>query len=138
MKTALIISLLLALVAPLVPAAAHADREADQALLKRIYQMRMRNDAERQRKENEARANVRLVTQSGSRAVQADSPTVTQLRRDTSVSLARFEQSFRCLDVDVENNGGNTTVICGSNSGDMDETNVQAGRDIVTIQGGQQ
>ena len=49
MKATLIISLLLALVAPLAPGAAHADREADQALLKRIYQMRMRNDAERQR-----------------------------------------------------------------------------------------
>lgn len=138
MKTALIISLLLALIAPFAAGAAHADREADQVLLKRIYQMRMRNDAERQRKENEARANVRLVTQSGSRAVQADSPTVTQLRRDTNVSLARFENSFRCLDVEVENNGGNTTVICGSNSGDIDGTNIQAGRDIVTIQGAQQ
>ena len=138
MKTALIITLLLALIAPFAPGAAHADREADQILLKRIYQMRMRNDAERQRKENEARANVRLVTQSGSRAVQADSPTVTQLRRDTNVSLARFENTFRCLDVEVENNGGNTTVICGSNSGDIDGTNVQAGRDIVTIQGAQQ
>ena len=138
MKTALIISLLLAFVAPIVPGAAHADQEADEALLKRIYQMRMRYDAERQRKENEARANVQLVTQSGSRAVQADNPTVTQLRRDTNVSLARFEQSFRCLDVEVENNGGNTTVICGSNSGDIEGTNVQAGRDLVTVQGGQQ
>jgi hypothetical protein len=98
----------------------------------------MRNDAERQRAENEARANVRLVTQSGSRAIQADNPTVTQLRRDTNVALARFEQSFRCLDVDVENNGGNTVIICGSNSGDIEGTNVAAGRDLVTIQGGQQ
>jgi hypothetical protein len=138
MKIVLIYSLLLALVGPLVPEQAHADREADQALLKRIYQMRMRNDAERQRKENEARANVRLVTQTGSRAVQADNPTVTQLRRDTNVSLARFENTFRCLDVEVENNGGNTTVICGSNSGDIDESNISAGRDIVTVQGGQQ
>jgi hypothetical protein len=138
MKATLIISLILALVAPLAPSAAHADREADQALLKRIYQMRMRNDAERQRRDNEARANVRLVTQSGQRAVQADNPTVTQLRRDTNVSLARFENTFRCLDVEVENNGGNTTVICGSNSGDISESNVQAGRDIVTVQGGQQ
>jgi len=138
MKTTLIVSLLLALVAPLVPGAVHADQEADQALLKRVYQMRMRNDAERQRRDNEARANVRLVTQSGQRAVQADNPTVTQLRRDTNVSLARFENTFRCLDVEVENNGGNTTVICGSNSGDISESNVQAGRDIVTVQGGQQ
>ncbi len=137
MKTTLIISLILTLVAPLVSAAAHADRQADQALLKRIYQMRMRHDAQRQRKENEARANVRLITQMGSRAVQADSPTVTQLRRDTNVSLARFEQSFRCLDVNVENNGGNTVIICGSNSGDIDGTNIQARRDIVTVSGGQ-
>ncbi len=137
MKTALIISLILTLVAPLVSAAAHADRQADQTLLKRIYQMRMRHDAQRQRRENEARANVRLITQMGSRAVQADSPTVTQLRRDTNVSLARFEQSFRCLDVNVENNGGNTVIICGSNSGDIDGTNIQAGRDIVTVSGGQ-
>jgi len=129
---------LLALVAPFGAGTAHADREADQALLKRIYQMRMRYDAERLQKENEARANVRLVTQSGSQAVQADNPTVTQLRRDTNVALARFEQSFRCLDVDVENNGGNTTVICGSNSGDVEGTNVQAGRDIVTVQGAPQ
>jgi len=138
MKATLTISLLFALVTPLFTAAVHADREADQALLKRIYQMRMRNDAERQQKENEARANVRLVTQSGSQAVQADNPTVTQLRRDTNISLARFEQSFRCLDVEVENNGGNTTVICGSNSGDIEGTNVQAGRDLITVQGGQQ
>jgi hypothetical protein len=138
MKATLILSLILALVAPFGSAAAHADRAADQALLKRIYQLRLRNDAQRQRRENEARSNVRLVTQSGSRAVQADSPTVTQLRRDTNVSLARFEQSFRCLDVDVENNGGNTVVICGSNSGDIDGTNIQAGRDIVTIPGGGQ
>ena len=137
MKTTLIISLILTLVAPLVSAAAHADRHADQALLKRIYQMRMRHDAQRQRRENEARANVRLITQMGSRAVQADSPTVTQLRRDTNVSLARFEQSFRCLDVNVENNGGNTVIICGSNSGDIDGTNIQARRDIVTVSGGQ-
>ena len=138
MKATFILSLILTLVAPFGSAAVHADRAADQALLKRIYQLRVRNDAQRQRRENEARANVRLVTQSGSRAVQADSPTVTQLRRDTNVSLARFEQSFRCLDVDVENNGGNTVVICGSNSGDIDGTNIQAGRDIVTIPGGGQ
>jgi hypothetical protein len=138
MKTALIISLLLAILAPLGSGSAHADQQADQALLKRIYQMRMRNDAQRQRTENEARANVRLVTQSGSQAVRADNPTVSQLRRDTNVSLARFEQSFRCLGVDVENNGGNTTVICGSNSGDIEGTNTQAGRDLVTVQAGQQ
>ena len=93
----------------------------------------MRNDRDRQRAENEARANVRLVTQSGAR--QADSPTVTGMRQQTNIQLSRFEQNFRCLDVDVENNGGNTVIICGGNSGDIEGTNITAGQDIVTIQG---
>ncbi|MGD8418297.1 MAG: hypothetical protein PVH91_14655 [Pseudomonadales bacterium] len=109
-------------------------RDADRALLQRIYQMRMQYDQERAQKENEARANVRLVTQSNGAA--ADSPTVTQLRQQTNAELAHFETQFRCLDVDVENGGGNTVVICGDNSGDIEGTNVHAERDIVTIPGG--
>lgn len=126
--------LLIALLAcSAAPAPVMADREADQAMLKRIYQMRMRHDQERQQAENEARANVRLMTQSGTPG--ADSPTVTQMRQQTNVSLARFEQSFRCLDVDVENNGGNTVVVCGSNSGDIEGTNTSAGRDLINVGG---
>jgi len=111
-----------------------SQRDQDRALLQRIYQMRMRYDQERANRDNEARANVRLVTQPNT--VAADSPTVTGLRSQTNAQLSRFESQFECLDVDVENNGGNTVVICGGNSGDIEGTNVSAERDIVTIQGG--
>ena len=126
--------LLLAMLLPCLPGAGHSAGDDDQALLKRMYEMRLRYDRERQQAENEARANVQLVTQNARSGV--DSPTVTQLRQQTNQQLARFESSFRCLDVDVENNGGNTVVICGSNGGDIEGTNVQAGRDLVTVQGG--
>ena len=109
-------------------------RDAERALLQRMYNLRMAYDQERAQKENEARANVRLVTQQN--GVAADSPTVTGLRSQTNAQLARFESQFECLDVDVENNGGNTVVICGGNSGDIEGTNVSAERDIVTVQGG--
>jgi len=110
--------------------------DADQRLLQRIYELRMRLEADRLRAEKEARANVRLVTQGG--AATADSPTVSGLRAQTSVELTRIEQAFRCLDVDVDPNGGNTVVICGDNSGDISGSNVSAERDIVTIQGAPQ
>lgn len=118
------------------PAAAEpalADRETDKALLQRIYQMRLRHDQERQQAENEARANVRLATQAGRPG--ADSPTVSQMRQQTSVQLARYEQRFRCLDVDVDSQGGNTVVICGDNSGDIEGSNTSAGRDLIEIDG---
>ena len=110
-----------------------ADREADQQLLQRLYQMRMRHDQERAQAENEARANVRLAAQAGPPG--ADSPTVTQMRQHTHVQLAQFEQRFRCLDVEVENNGGNTVVICGANSGDIEGSNTSAGRDLISLDG---
>ncbi len=109
----------------------------EQQLLQGIYQMRMRIDQDRTRAENEARANVRLVTSSGGASRRGiDSPTVTSLRHDTNQQLARFENQFRCLDVDLEGTTGNTVVICGDNSGDISGTNVSAERDIVTVQGG--
>jgi hypothetical protein len=119
-----------------LPAPAVADREDDQAMLKRLYQLRMRHDQERAQADNEARANVRLVTQSG--VPGADSPTVSQMRQQTNVQLSQFEQRFRCLDVDVENNGGNTVVICGANAGDIEGSNTSAGRDLITVQGAPQ
>lgn len=121
------------LAGPVGAAPALADREADKALLQRIYQMRMRHDQERQQAENEARANVRLTTQSGNPG--ADSPTVTQMRQQTNVQLARYEQRFRCLDVNVDSQGGNTVVICGDNSGDIEGSNTSAGRDLIAIDG---
>jgi len=113
-----------------------ADQHPDQVLLQRMYEMRMRIDRDRAQKENEARAGApRLVTQTSGHRV--DSPTVSALRVQTNNQLARFEQQFRCLDVDVDNNGGNTVVICGDNSGDVTGTNVSAGGDMVTVNGGQ-
>ncbi len=107
----------------------------EQVLLQRVYEMRMRFEQERAQRDAEARANVRLQTQGGL-AGRVDSPTVSGLRQQTSHQLARFESSFRCLDVDVEANSGNTVVICGDNTGDINGTNVSAQRDIVTVQGG--
>lgn len=107
----------------------------DKALLQRMYEMRVRYERERAQKDNEARANTRLVTQTGGGRV--DTPTVSGLRNQTNNQLVRYEQQFRCLDVDVENGGGNTVVICGDNSGDITGTNVSAGGDMVTVNGGQ-
>ena len=106
----------------------------EQLLLQKMYQMRMQLENERARRDAEARANVRLQTPGA--AGRADTPTVSGLRAQTNQQLARFEQQFRCLDVDFEANGGNTVVICGDNSGDISGSNVSAERDIVTIQGG--
>lgn len=110
-----------------------ADGTSDAQLLRRIYELRMRFEQERAIAENEARNNVRLVTQNG--AAQVDSPTVSGLRAQTNAQLSRFEQQFRCLDVDVAPESGNTVVICGDNSGDISGSNVSAQRDIVTLQG---
>ena len=109
-----------------------------QQLLQRIYQMRMRYEQERAQAENAARANVRLITDSGRGPNSGiDSPTVTALRQQTNQQLARFESKFECLDIEVEDNSGNTVVICGDNSGDINGTNVLAERDIITVNGAQ-
>lgn len=111
-------------------------KEAQQKLLQRMYNMRIRFEQERAAAENMARANVRLASPDQYRHM--DAPTVTALRQQTNQQLSRFEQMFRCLDVDVEGNTGNTVVICGDNSGDISGRNVHAERDIVTVQGGGQ
>jgi hypothetical protein len=119
------------------PSAADSKQQQKQQLLQRVYQMRLRYEQERAQQDNNARANVRLITNSG-RGVRSgvDSPTVTGLRQQTNQQLARFESQFQCLDVEVEANSGNTVVICGDNTGDISGTNVSADRDIVTINGG--
>ena len=104
-------------------------QQAKQALLKRIYEARMRLDRDRANNDIAARNNVQLIRQNTN--LTADAPTVRQMRQETAAQLARFEQSLRCLDVDVESNGGNTVVICGGNSGDISGENVSAGRDII-------
>ena len=136
--TAIALALFLVLVTASVHGIAQtsAEPDADRVLLQKMYEMRIRYERERAQKENEARANVRLVTQTVNPRV--DSPTVTALRAQTSNQLVRYEQQFRCLDVDVDNAGGNTVVICGDNSGDISGSNVSAERDIVTVMGGQQ
>ncbi len=134
MKTLLLITLLLS-ATPVVYATdndATATHAAKQKLLKRIYQARIQLERERQNADNQTRNNAPLIRSSNSNvASQQAAPTVYQLRRDTAAQLARFEQNFRCLDVDVENNGGNTVVICGNNSGDVSSENTSAGRDLI-------
>lgn len=111
------------------------DQYPEKTLLQRMYEVRMRIERDRAQKENAARTGApRLITQTSGQRV--DSPTVSALRVQTNNQLARFEQQFRCLDVDVDNNGGNTVVICGDNSGDVSGTNVSAGGDMVTVNGG--
>ncbi len=97
-----------------------------QALLKRLYQTRMQLDRERQMRDNEARSNSLRREPVATR----DAPTVNEMRSVTYQQLSRMEQNFRCLDVDVNAQGGNTVIICGGNSGDITGTNTTAGRDI--------
>lgn len=115
---------------------AEAQPTPEQILLQKVYQMRIQLERERAGRDNEARANARLVGPGN--PGQVDTPTVSGLRAQTNQQLARFEQQFRCLDLDVDANGGNTVVICGNNSGDISGSNVSAERDIVTIPGGPQ
>jgi membrane-bound lytic murein transglycosylase len=138
LMTALALAIVLVLATASVYAEAPApetEADAKRALLQRMYELRIRYERERAQRENEARANVRLATQSAAAGV--DAPTVSALRAQTNNQLVRFEQQFRCLDVDVDNGGGNTVVICGDNAGDITGSNVSAGRDLVVPQGGQ-
>ena len=66
-----------------------AEAEAKQQLLQRVYQMRMRFEQERVLADNEARANVRLITDSGRGPRSGiDSPTVSGSRRKARASSA--------------------------------------------------
>ena len=110
-----------------------AQKQQKKEMLQRVYNMRMRFEQERAQAEAQARNNVRLQTAQNYRHM--DSPTVSGLRAQTNQQLTRFEQMFKCLDVDVDAQGGNTVVICGDNSGDITGTNTTAGRDLVNIEG---
>jgi len=125
----LLISLCLQSIAVLAEEQQEVSKE--QILLRKLYEMRMRHDGERAQKENAARANVNLKTG----FAVADSPTVSSLRAQTNVQLSQFEQRFRCLDVDVDSNGGNTVVICGDNTGNIVGTNETVNGDKVTLKG---
>ena len=137
MKTTLLITLLIGVALVSVHAQAEQNQkptaqEVRQQQLQRIYNLRMQIEQERARDEAEARANVRLHTDPSPRSNGA--PSVGFYRQDTRQQLARFEQQFRCLDVDVDSQGGNTVVICGDNSGDISGRNVSAGRDLITVE----
>ena len=129
--TLFILTICLVLQPILLVAEENKDVEEKQILLRKMYEMRMRHDGERAQKENAARANVNLKTG----ATGADSPTVSSMRQQTNVQLSKFEQRFRCLDVDVDSNGGNTVVICGDNTGNISGSNETVNGDKVTIKG---
>ena len=105
-----------------------AENGRDQALLKRLHAARVQLEQERALQDNEARNYAPLIRQQS--GPSEATPSVRQMRRDMAVTLARYEQNFRCLDVDVDNQGGNTVVICGSNSGDISGENISAGQDL--------
>ncbi len=129
----LLLVLALALSSASLPVVADS-YDADQELLKRMYQIRMKSDTERMQRDNEARANVALQAQA-QRGPAMDSPTVTQMRRDMYKQLTQIQNNYRCLDVDVENSGGNTVVICGDNSGDIGGEITTVGNDLIQIGG---
>ena len=124
--TATIVFALGAGMTPALTEAQSGNAKAKQELLKRIYNARIQLERERNLRDNEARANAlrRAPT------LTADKPTVQQLRQDTYQRLSHLENNFRCLDVDVNAQGGNTVIICGGNSGDISGSNTSAGRDI--------
>lgn len=135
MKPLIAIACFLALLPALVAQAEEKQEMSEaQILLRKMYEMRQRNDNDRARKENEARANVHLVTGT----TQTDSPTVTSMRNQTSVQLTRMEQQFRCMNMDVDSNGGNTVVICGDNTGNINGYNETVVGDKITVTGDSQ
>lgn len=121
MKTLLICLLLLG--ASSQPLAAELSKEQ---MLKRLYEMRQRFEREQQQEENEARANIGVI-----RANAGDAPTVSQMRREMGLALSQISNNYRCLDVEVENNGGNTVVVCGNNNGQIQGENTHAAGDVI-------
>lgn len=66
------------------------------------------------------------------------SPDVRQMRQEVTQNLARMEERFRCLDVDLNGNNGNVVLICGDNNGGVSNNNQQAlGADLTVSGGGQ-
>jgi len=127
------IAALVACLAPALPAAADAASDADQAQLKRTYEMRMRLEAERRARDNEARAFGGV----SSGLIGADDPTVSQMRAQMSAQLAASTNQFACNDIKVDNGAGNTQVFCNSTvGGDVSSRRTEAGGDLVNVVGG--
>jgi len=107
--------------------AANAAEPGKEELLQRVYEIRTKFEQDQHRANQEGLAQVPLA------GAAIDSPTVTDMRREMESSLTQFQQSFRCLDIDVNSQGGNTTIICGANSGAVSSEHTTAERDVITI-----
>ena len=46
-------------------------------------------------------------------------------------ALSQISNNYRCLDVDVENDGGNTVVVCGNNNGSINGENTTAAGNVI-------
>jgi len=129
------IAALVACLAPARPVAADTTTDADQAQLKRIYEMRMRMEADRRARDNEARA------LSGANRVAlggADDPTVSQMRAQMSEQLKAAADQFACNDIKVSNGAGNTQVFCNSTvGGGVSSSRKQVYGDQVNVVGGE-
>ncbi|WP_421863381.1 hypothetical protein [Motiliproteus sp.] len=75
----------------------------------------------------------------GAQPIQPGSaPEVRQMRQEVNQNLARMEERFRCLDVDLKGNNGNVVLVCGDNNGGISTNNQQAlGADLNVSGGGQ-
>ena len=121
MKTLIILMLLLCISSQSVMAEAPKKQ-----MLKRLYEMRQRMDRDRQQDDNEARGNMGSI-----RTATVDSPTVSSMRREMNVALAQISNNYSCLDVDIENKGGNTVVVCGNNNGGINGQNTTAAGNVI-------
>lgn len=73
----------------------------------------------------------------GSQPIQQGStPEVRQMRQEVNQNLARMEERFRCLDVDLKGNNGNVVLVCGDNNGGINTNNQQALGADLTVSGG--
>lgn len=117
----------LAIVALICATSALAGDVSNQEQLKRLYEMRTRIQSD------EARANQRLGTPA--LAPQAiDHPTVTQMEQQLFSNLSRIENRFRCLDIDVRNEGGGiTNIVCGANVGGISSDRTEAAGNIIRL-----
>jgi hypothetical protein len=126
----IVIAALVACLVPARPVAADATPDADQAQLKRVYDMRMRMEAERRARDNEARA----LGGVNAGLVGADDPTVTQMRAQMSEQLKSLANQFACNDIKVDNGKGNTQVFCNSTvGGDVSSRRTEVGGDQVNV-----
>jgi len=104
-----------------------AETVSDQDRLQRMYQMRSRIQSD------EANAN-RRVSAPRLSPQAIDSPTVSQMQQQVYNNLSRIENRFRCLDIDVKNEGGGiTNIVCGANNGGISSDRTEAAGNIIKI-----